>query len=149
LKDHLGGLTLKSRFYRLAQDYEELRLRVENKKIKPKVYIALYGDYSTLNARLNFVKNYFELLGLEVSDPGNSVMDKKEFSEALKNHVNDIVVVCSNDDLYPEVIPFMLDLGSKDKFIAGKVEVPGFQNLFAGQDTYKVLSGLVTKWGNA
>jgi hypothetical protein len=141
-KDHVGNLTINSRFYRLAQDFEKTRLNVQGLKSIPKVFIALYGDYGALNARVNFVKNYFELIGLTVSDPGESITDKKFFADSLKGHESDVVVLCSSDELYPEIASLVMDLKAKEKFIAGKYELPGFANLFAGQDVLSVLSKL-------
>ena len=148
LKDAVGSIKLHSRFFRLAQEFEAIRLKAQSLKT-PKVFISLYGDYAALNARMNFAKNYFELLGMEVTDPGHSVTDKNQFLQNLKGHEDDIVVICSSDDLYPEIAESIKDLKAQSKFVAGKVEVAGFENLFAGQNVYEVLSKLVTKWSMA
>lgn len=130
-----------SRFFRTGRVFEELRLRMEKVKNPPDVYLAIFGDYAALNARINFVKNYFELLGLRVTDPGHPV--KKE-DVALRQEK--ILVLVSADDMYPELTG--IKTNASEKFIAGKTPAEGFQNLFAGQDVYEVLSGIVNRWGN-
>lgn len=122
-------------FFRLAQDFEALRLKMENSKTRPEVYIGIFGDYAALNARLSFIKNYFQLLGLNVHE----VSDREEFSRK-----EDIVVLCALDEDYPSLKD--LSLKAHDKYIAGKFEMDGHVNLFAGQDVLGVLEGIVNRW---
>src|SRR5690606_25185667 len=77
IKDELklSGLPV-SRFFRTGRIFEELRLKMEKSSERPDVYLAIFGDYAALNSRINFVKNYFELLGLKVTDPGHAVTEK-------------------------------------------------------------------------
>ncbi len=139
------GLKLKApSFFRVARIFEELRLKMENLPVRPQVYVALYGDYAALNARLNFAKNYFELLGLEVRERGNSLLDIEQFKKDLSSRQEDIIVLCAADDSYP----LLSDLGNlvktEHKYIAGKFEMASFTNLFAGQNIYEVLKNLVS-----
>lgn len=126
--------------FRQARKFEELRLEMESMK-KPEVYIALFGDYAALNARLNFVKNYFELLGLKVSEAGHSVTTVEEFKANLSSHKADIVAFCALDDQYPLIQD--IPVTAKYKFVAGKAEISGMKNLFAGQNIYETLQNLV------
>ncbi len=144
--EELKDISIKKRFYRLAHDFEELRLKMQKSPQRPEVTIALFGDYGALNGRINFVKNYFELLGLKVNDPAHSVTDKAVFQKNLQNQESKILVLCSSDELYPEIAPLVQGVKAGEKFIAGKVEVAGFKNLTAGQNVYDILSGLVQKW---
>ena len=131
-----------ARFYRVAQDFENLRLQMNRAKTKPRVYLAVIGDYANLNARANFVKNYFELLGLEVIDQG-----KSSTVEDLSKRSEEIVALCASDEEYPQLkLP---ELNQKDLFVAGKIPVSGFENLFAGQNVYNVLQSIAQKWGRA
>lgn len=134
------------RFFRLAHDFENLRLQMEKVK-KPSVYVALYGDYAALNGRLNFVKNYFELLALTVGDPHHSQKDIKAFENELLSRHEEIIVLCAADSDYPELRSISQKLKKPDQFIAGKYEMPGFTNLFAGQNVYDVLEEIVKRWG--
>jgi Methylmalonyl-CoA mutase len=129
------NLEPKAMGYRVSRDFEDLRIKVENLKKKPTIRVAILGDYGSLNARVNFVKNYFELLGLEVKE----TLD-------LSNPREDIIILCASDEDYPKLaIP---DFKS-EKFIAGKFEMPGYQNLFAGQNVYEVLEKVVSRWSHS
>lgn len=131
--------------FRGARIFEELRLRMTASINKPSVFIALYGEYGALNARLNFVKNYFELLGLVVSDSGKSILDLETFKKETFARKEDIIVLCALDDSYTEVASIASQFSQKEKFIAGKVEMMGFKNLYAGQNVYDVLHDLVER----
>lgn len=128
--------------FRPARAFEELRLRMENIK-KPEVYIALYGDYGALNARLSFVKNYFELLGLTVHAPSHSVTELSEIQKNLASRKEAIIVLCSSDEEYPTLVETAGSVKIEHKFIAGKFEMASYKNLFAGQNVYEVLHNLV------
>ncbi|MGE3610032.1 MAG: methylmalonyl-CoA mutase family protein [Bacteriovoracaceae bacterium] len=126
----------KEKFFRSARIFEELRIEMENSPVRPKVYLLINGDYAALNARINFVRNYFELLGLEVIE--------SRFSDSLKASADDFLVLCASDDGY-ENLKNNLPEFSGEKFIAGKYELNGFKNLFAGQNVYSVLESIVQK----
>ncbi|HXH32103.1 MAG TPA: methylmalonyl-CoA mutase family protein [Bacteriovoracaceae bacterium] len=132
---------------RTALEFEGLRLKVEKLKATPEVYVALFGDYSALSGRLNFVKNYFEILGLEVSDPKRSVIDVQEFQNHLSAHQADVLVVCALDSDHPKLLACLGETKNEHKFLAGKTTVPGYTNLFVGQDVYETLNELVSTWG--
>lgn len=135
-KERLFIQTLPSfGFFRLAEGFESLRVKMENAKNRPSVYVGVFGDYAALNARLNFVKNYFQLLGLEVQE----VLTADELAAK-----EGIAVLCAQDDDYPKFSE--LKLKAQDKFIAGKIEIPGHINLYAGQDVLSVLEGIVKRW---
>ena len=133
--------------FRLARSLEELRLRVE--KLKPSqkkdVRIAFWGDYAALNARVNFVKNYFELLGLNVHDPHHSILKDEELKSWLAQGKSDeLIVLCAKDEDYPSLV-LKTGLSSTGNYVAGKVEVGSFESIYGGQNIYDVLSRLVLK----
>jgi hypothetical protein len=134
-KEHLGTTLKQSTTFRVSRVFEEARLKVETIKNKPKVEILLYGDVGALNNRINFIKNYFELIGLEVIDPIHS-HEKPE---------NKILVLCAKDEDYPELVKQAETQTCFAKYVAGKVEVPGYEAIHAGQDVYQVLSQLANK----
>jgi methanogenic corrinoid protein MtbC1 len=142
VKENLNLKLKRTEFFRGARLFEELRLRMENLK-RPGVYIALYGDFAALNGRINFVKNYFELLGLPVHGPDHSVLDFEEFKKNLSNRKEEIVVLCSADTSYEEISSKLPELSQKFKYIAGKFELSGYQSLYMGQDVYAVLNEIV------
>jgi hypothetical protein len=141
VKEVLNISAIHKRFYRVSHRFEELRLKMEKASKKPSVYVAIFGDYAALNARINFVKNYFELLGLKVIDPGHGITEQE-----LASRKEEIIVLCSSDENYPGL---NVKVNGEGKFIAGKFEMNGFQNLFAGQNVYEVLEKIVNKWGRA
>jgi hypothetical protein len=134
MKEHLNLKLKASKLFRVARPFEELRLKMNSMK-KPEVCVALYGDYGALNARLNFVKNYFELLGLTVHE---------SFERDLSRRKEEIIVLCALDDQYPNLNDVTQTIKSEQKFIAGKFEMTGFKNLHAGQNVYEVLESIVT-----
>lgn len=145
MKETLDFSLKQPTYFRQARKFEELRLQMENVK-KPEVYIALFGDYAALNARLNFVKNYFELLGLKVTDPGHSVTTIEDFKKNLLSCQEEIVAFCAADDQYSLIQDTAKLLSSKNQFVAGKVGIPGMKNLFAGQNIYEILQNLVEEF---
>lgn len=135
-------ITLKApELFRVGREFEELRLKVESLKA-PEVFVALYGEYGALNARLNFVKNYFELLGLTVLESDHSEFDKELFLKHVLSRKEKIIVLCALDEDYPEILEAAGKISAPLKYIAGKTEMAGFKNLFAGQNVYEVLSQL-------
>jgi hypothetical protein len=133
VKEHLKLKLKAAQVFRVGRPFEELRLRMENSK-RPEVCVALYGDYGSLNARLNYVKNYFELLGLTVHE---------RIKPDLSTLKEEIVVLCSLDDKYPNLIEEGKAIKTPYKYIAGKFEMEGLKNLFAGQNVYDVLESIV------
>ncbi len=132
-------------FFRPARAFEEVRLKMEKMK-KPDVYVLLYGDYGALNARLNFAKNYFELLGLKVLATGQSVTDSNQFIDILNSRNESIITVCAADSDYPLIAEHFSAIKAPYRYIAGKkFQVDGFTNIFAGQDVYEVLENLVKR----
>ena len=137
-KERLGVTLKESKTFRVARIFEETRLKIESLSNKPKVEILIRGEMGALNNRINFIKNYFELIGLEVIDPTHS---HEKFE-------NSILVLCANDEDYVELAKEAANRKCFAKFVAGKVELPGHQMIHAGQDVYKVLSELASKLGS-
>lgn len=122
--------------FRVARSFEELRLKVETLKDPPKVQVVLKGDYAALNNRINFIKNYFEVIGLEVLDPMVKIKLERP-----------IIVLCAKDEDYPTLAAETQTSDALAAFVAGKVEVNGFDSIFAGQNIYDVLLALTKKLG--
>ncbi len=145
-KDQLKLNSLpKARFFRTGRAFEDLRLRMETSATKPDVFLAIMGDYAALNARINFVKNYFELLGLKVTDPGKASVSKEELKSVVSARKEKFVVLVSTDEAYADISD--IPTTASEKYLAGKTEIQGYTNLFAGQNVFDVLSGIVNRWG--
>ena len=92
--------------YRGAEQLEELRYKtdkfaMENKR--PVVWMFTYGNLAMRKARSQFAGNFFGCAGFEIVDnPGfttveEGVSDAKDFNP-------DIVVICSSDDEYANIV---------------------------------------------
>jgi hypothetical protein len=121
---------LKRDHVRLGRAFEELRLRLENKIA---VRVALVGTYATLQARANFTKNYFELLGLTVEELvfSNTAEARQWLSGAA------VGAWVTSDQLHAECFAV-----SQRTYIAGKTTVSGCLNIYAGQDVFSELKAL-------
>lgn len=133
VKEALNVELKTPKVFRVARPFEELRLRMEKIK-RPEVCIGIYGDYGALNARLNFVKNYFELLGLTIHECLDTDLSQRK---------EEIVALCALDDHYQNLAQTISTIKTEHRFVAGKVELPEFKNLFAGQNIYEVLERIV------
>ena len=142
-KEKINLKKLNTSLYRSTRSFEELRLRVENLSTPPKVFIGVFGDYALLNPRLNFVKNFFEVLGLEVMDSETGVADFEDFKKLIDSRSEEIIVYCAQDGDYEKLK--ILD-HKKNTFLAGKVELTNCQNIYAGLDVYSTLKNLMEQW---
>ncbi len=123
--------------YRDSEEFEKLRLDVENSAKTPKVFLFTYGNLAMRKARAMFSQNFFATAGFEIIDnAGFSTID--EGIQAVKQQNPDIVVACSSDDEYAEFVP---ELKSKldsniQLVVAGYPEklVPEFEKI--GVDKY-------------
>lgn len=99
--------------YRGAEQMELLRLKTENAKVTPKVFLLTIGDLTMRKARAGFASGFFACAGFDVIDNlgFNSV---EEGVKAAIDQNASIVVVCSSDDEYMDVAPATLEqLGNK------------------------------------
>ena len=128
---------------RIAQDFECLRLRVENSKLPKKMLLATFGDASKLSPRIMFAKNYFGILGVDV--------DIKHLTGSNFDFTNEeylAFVFCAQDEDYLRFMETFIPQIPKKKcvFIASKnVEIDGAQNIFMGQNVYSILNEFVNQ----
>jgi len=120
---------------RLGREFEELRLQMGNSR--PQVMIRVVGDYAALQARFNFTKNYFELLGLAPQE--------KHFNE-IASAINwqdksEIQVWVTSDELHGE----LKSVGERC-YLAGKTTVAGHVNIYHGLNIWQSLKELLTWW---
>lgn len=96
------------KLFRGAQAFEELRLAtgayVSNGGVKPKVYIAQYGNLSMRIARAQFITNFFGIVGFEIIE-GPSINNIQWTVNQIKEYKADIVAICSSDDEYGNTAP--------------------------------------------
>ena len=98
---------------RLSDDYEELRKKAENHRAKngcyPKVFLVNMGPLRQHKARADFSTGFLQPGGFEVltSDGFNAIEDAA--AAAVVSKAN-IVVICSTDDTYPDLVPSLTKL---------------------------------------
>ncbi|MBR2607834.1 MAG: methylmalonyl-CoA mutase small subunit [Bacteroidaceae bacterium] len=114
-KEEPGANILSSK--RLAEDFEALRMQVENSGKRPKVFMLTIGNLAMRQARAQFSSNFFAVAGYEIIDNlGFSTVD--EGVDAAIKASADIVVICSSDDEYAEyAIPAYKKLKDKVLFV--------------------------------
>lgn len=157
-----GELTVENLFVmRPAEMFEKLRDRVEEFKnktgSKPKIFLAGMGPLKQFKARADFSRAFFEIAGFDILYP-NGFKTGEEAAAAALESGSPVVVICSTDDTYPELVP-VITKGIKninDKImivLAGypKEQIEAHINsgvdefIYLGCDAVKVLSGILDK----
>ncbi len=147
--------------FRLAEMFEELRIASENYKkktgIKPKVFLATMGPLKQFKARADFSRAFFEIGGFEIVYP-NGLATTDEAVKAALDSKAEVVVICSTDDTYPELVPAIVK-GIKEKSKKIKVILAGFPKdqieehkksgvddfIYLGADAHLILSSLLKR----
>ena len=102
--NRVEGTIKKLKRYRAAEAFENLRLTTEENGTAPKVFLLTYGNLNMRKARAGFATNFFGVAGFEIVDnPGFATAE--EGIKAALNSKAEIVVICSSDDEYPEIVP--------------------------------------------
>lgn len=94
---------------RLAEPFEELRMQSENSEKTPKVFLLTYGNLAMRKARSQFSSNFFGLVSYEILD-NVGFATPEEGAKAAIDSKADVVVLCSSDDEYPELVAGALPL---------------------------------------
>ncbi len=125
---------------RSVSDIEALRFKVEQDKklCKKKILIITFGERKKLSARVNFVQNYFEVLGV-----GTDIV---EFSKKLafddKKYL--ALTYCALDSDYDALFTQGEIKTKVSSFIAGKYQGrENLTNIYGGQNILNVLTNLV------
>ena len=91
---------------RAAEEFEQLRLKTEKQPACPRVFMFTYGNLGMRIARANFACNFFAVAGFElINQIGFESLDEG-ISAARESHA-DIVVICSSDDEYASIAPYI------------------------------------------
>ncbi len=94
--------------YRGADGFEDLRLATEiyhsEEGPRPHVFLLTMGNLAMRKARAGFSTNFFGCAGYQITDnPGFATVD--EGVKAALDAKADIVVICSSDEEYAEIVP--------------------------------------------
>ncbi len=98
------GLNLQ----RAAMPFERLRMMTEQYvkegNPQPKVFLLTMGDITMRKARASFAGNFFSCAGYIIVD-SNGYSSVEEAVDAVLESEANIVVICSSDDAYAEIVP--------------------------------------------
>lgn len=149
--------------FRISEMFEELRDTADIYKDKtgslPKVFLANMGALKLHKGRADFSRGFFEVGGFEAEYPKGFETPEDAASAALESGAK-VVVICSIDDNYPEIVP-PLTKAIKDKDEDVSVVLAGYPKdqieahkeagvdefIFLGCDAYELLSKLLKKIG--
>lgn len=147
---------------RAAEPFEELRIKANSIKAsigkKPTVFLATMGTLKEYKGRADFSRNFLEVGGFEVNYPsGFTTCD--EAVKAAVDSKNDIIVICSTDEKYLEIVP---ELANKLKaslknvtiLLAGypKDKIEEYKNsgvddfIYLGADVHSILSNILENY---
>ncbi len=102
---------------RLAADYENLRLKVEESSKVPVAFMLTIGNLAMRQARAQFSCNFLACAGYKVVDNLGFKTVEEGVDAALKAGA-DIVVLCSSDDEYAEyAVPAFKYLDGRAMFV--------------------------------
>jgi methylmalonyl-CoA mutase len=89
---------------RLSESFEALRLRVETLPTRPKMFVVNIGKVVKNKPRVDFCLSYFEPAGFDVQTNDGFETVEAGLDFALNSDAQ-VIVLCSTDDVYPEVVP--------------------------------------------
>lgn len=98
--------------YRAGQSFEALRYKTDRYALnhkRPTAFMLTMGNLAMRKARAQFSCNFFAVAGFEVID-NNGFGTVEEGLAAVREAGAEIVVVCSADEEYAEIIPQLLPL---------------------------------------
>ncbi len=129
-----GADTLSAR--RLAEEFEELRIGVEERGRRPKAFMLTIGNLAMRQARAQFSGNFFGVAGYEIIDNLGFATIDEGIEAALKAEA-DIVVICSSDEEYAEyAIPAYEKLAGRALFVVAGAPACGEELKAAGIENF-------------
>ena len=94
--------------YRGADAFEAIRLATEKHTKKtgkrPGVFLLTMGNLAMRKARATFSENFFGCAGYEIFDNSGFKTTEEAIKAALDSK-NEIVIICSSDEEYVEIVP--------------------------------------------
>lgn len=147
------------RIHRQSEIFEDLRNKVEAMPVRPKVFLANNGPVLQHKGRADFSRGFFEVAGFNVIEEGGFDTPLAAAEAALKAEA-EIVVICSTDKTYPELVPVICQTvkAANPKIqivLAGfpKDQIEAYKAagvnefIFMGAKAYNILSDLAGKVG--
>ncbi len=144
---------------RAAEPFEELRIKTKSIETssgkKLSVFLATMGSLKEFKGRADFSRNFFEVGGFDVKYP-NGFSTTEDAIEAISKSESKIIVICSTDDKYEEVIPDLVpklkeQISNPTVVLAGypKDKIDEYKNLgvdefiYLGANTLEILAKIV------
>ncbi len=110
------------RIIRGAEEFEKLRYAAGKMEKRPKVSLLTVGNLKMRMARSQFAANFFGCAGYEIIGKG-PYKSGAEGAEAALGDGASLVVVCSSDEEYAEVVPQVCEV-VKDKAVVVVAGLP-------------------------
>jgi methylmalonyl-CoA mutase len=152
--------------HRASQVFEQLRDAVELHKKRtdsntgPKLFLANMGSVAQHKARADFSQSFFEIGGFDVINPQGGFDSPQSAIDAVLKSEAPVLVICSTDDTYPELVPPIVK-GLKEKKPGIIVLLAGYPKdqidqhkergvdefIYMGADAFLILSGILKKLG--
>lgn len=140
---------------RTAYEFEELRLALEKSDKEVKACLIHHGEISRLSGRINFMKNIFETLGVEIHEPGSGIDTEQALEDARARNCN-VLLFCGLDKDYGDwlrpadksVFKHQFVAGNKDNFKSLPPEhKEEFMDLYMGKNIYADLKAMLIEEG--
>lgn len=94
--------------FRASEDFERLRDAVNAAAHRPRVFLATFGPGFWRRARATFSSGFFGTAGMEILD--NDGFDAPEAAAAAAIAAQaDVIVMCSDDESYPVMVPRIIE----------------------------------------
>lgn len=97
---------------RLAEPFERLRDAAhayrERTGTAPRLFLANIGEPAQYKGRTDFVKAFFEVGGFEILHQDSWFMKPEDAADAAVTSAAPVVVICSLDKNYPQIVPALV-----------------------------------------
>ena len=94
--------------FRAAEDFERLRDAVNTAAQRPRVFLAPFGPGFWRRARATFSSGFFGTAGMEILDNDGFETPESAVAAAVAAHA-EVIVACSDDESYPEMVPRLIE----------------------------------------
>ncbi len=147
---------------RLAEPFEKLRIKaIEMEKqigAKPSIFLAPIGNLKEYKGRADFSRNFFEVGGFDVKYPSGFETCDATVTAAINSNCK-IVVICSTDNKYAEIIPELTPM-LKEQISGVTVVLAGYPKdkieeykkfgvdefIYLGADAYSILNKIISNY---
>ncbi|NLA15954.1 MAG: methylmalonyl-CoA mutase small subunit [Bacteroidales bacterium] len=94
----------EEKWERASAEFERMRLKTEQAKETPVVFLLTFGNLGMCRARAQFATNFFGVAGFKIID-NNRFASVEEGIQAARKQGAHVVVACSSDEEYAQGVP--------------------------------------------